>query len=860
MTFLFTDIEGSTRLWEIYPDAMRRALARHDEIMRDAIESAQGVVFKTIGDAFCAAFSTASQAVQAAVQAQQSLTTETWPAGVSLNVRMALHTGEAEHRDADYFGQPVNRVARLHSIGHGGQILLSGVTKAMVANDLPAGVGLRYLGAFRLKDIEQPEELWQVSADGLPSDFPPPRSWEDLRTNLGEDLTPFVGRKSLVRQVQELLIKHRLVTLTGTGGGGKSRLAVEAARGILTRFSGGVWLIELAELNDEDEILRAMQSALGLPVAALSKGLASLAPAIGNQQMLILLDNCEHVLSPVAKIVTAVLRSTPEARFLLTSREPTGAPGEALPRVPSMELPNPDETDLEALRSNEAISLFLERAHAQAPQFALTVENAAAVVHICRTLDGIPLALELAAARIRALPPEELAKRLEDRFRLLTNTKRGDQRHQTLRATIEWSYRTITDHEREAFEQLSVFSGNWNLAHAEQVCVDPIEDFEVLDLLTTLVDKSLIHYESLGEGRYFYLETLRQFAREQLAQRPDQEHFVCRRHALAMVELTKSAFAKFRTPGEPRALAEFVEVTPNVVSALNWTKATGDANLSGWLALGLSASLQRRGYQRDGVGPLDEALAMIGDRDAELEVNLLAERATLALDLLDGDSARPLLDRAEALAAGKDELLVRIENLQGQVALSQGDFALARSRYGSALSRSEQAQNWVEMARLHNNLGIVERRDEGGDKDVAVHHYREALELQRKHGHARGEAETINSLGVLEHSRGNREAAAALYLEAAAIESNLGHTFGVAKTLSNFGEVMAELDRHQDAVKPLGIAERFFAQIRSPYTDYTRGLLMACAQALGWSSEETEDFRARCGRVNLADALTESRP
>lgn len=863
VTFLFTDIEGSTRLWESSPELMRVSLARHDALVRQAIEDASGYVFKTVGDAFCAAFATATAAIEAATAAQLALVTEPWPPETPISVRIAIHTGAVETRDNDYFGQPVNRVARLLSVGHGSQILISGVTKAMVASDLPKASVLRYLGSFRLKDIEQPEELWQVHTEGLPSDFPDLRTWADVPTNLTGDLTTFVGRRDMVVNIADLVQKHRLVTLTGTGGGGKSRLATEVARSLMSRFPDGVWLIELAELTDLDDIVRSIQSSLNLPAAAAAQGLTSLVQAIRERNLLLVIDNCEHMLGPVAETVSAILRGSPETRLLMTSREPTGASGEVTRRVPSLELPKEGETNIAALMETESVALFVERAQSQAPHFALTQENAQAIVHICRTLDGIPLALELAAARIRALPPQELAKRLEDRFRLLTGGNRGDrQRHQTLRATIEWSYRMISELEREAFEQLSVFAGGWTLTLAEKICVEPIEDFELLDLLTALVDKSLVNFESATWGRYAYLETIRQFAREQLAARPEMELKVLKSHAEAMAIFGMECYLSFRTPTEPNALQDFVKSTPNIVAALAWAKKSGDLNLAARLTLSWSASLQRRGYQRDGVAPIDEifAMASTGDLEPELHARLLCERATLALDLLENAAAEPYILKAKEIAKELDsiELSIRAENLLGQVAMAREDFALTRSLYDEALRLSEMAKNWVETARLRNNLGIVERRDPNGDKDLAVHHYRVALDLQRQHGHSRGEAETLNSLGVLEQSRGKLAEAASLYLEAALIETRLEHSFGVAKTLSNYGEALTELGEPAKALKPFGIAEQLFRQVRSPYSEYTSGLLTKAASELGWKPEQIEDFRATCGKVELAQAVTSS--
>lgn len=865
VTFLMTDIEGSTRLWEDRSKAMAAAMRRHDALAEEVFTHHGGVVIKSRGegDSLFVVFRTATQAIQGAIYFTQATESEPWPEGIKIRSRAAIHSGEALTEGQDYYGPTVNRCARLRSVGHGGQILLSGTTKALVASELPNDVNLRFLGSYRLKDIEQAEEIWQAFKESVPHEFPALRTWADIPSNLTADLTTFVGRDTEITEINGLFDRHRMVTLTGTGGGGKSRLAVECARSMMPRFPDGVWLVELADLSDGDQVARAIQTSLRLPPATTSQGIASLVAAVQDLSILLILDNCEHLLTAVADASVAILKGARDARILATSREPIGAGGEVVRRVPSLSLPARKFSSVEVLATNESVALFMDRARTHASNFNLTSENAASVVDICRMLDGIPLALELAAARIRVLRPEELAKRLEDRFRILTGTKGALPRHQTLRTTIEWSYRMVTDLEREAFEQLSVFVGGWTLEMAEQTCGDPIDEFDLLDLLTALVDKSLVNFESGGDGRYSYFESIRQFAREQLAARPEAEAAALERHAESMAQFGTARVKKFRTTEEPEALQQLVRNIPNVVAGLNWAKKQSDRNLVAKLTLALGASHQRRGYPRDGIGPIDEVLSLgnfAETCDPEIQARLLCERASLALDLLQTDEAGPLAQRAKDIARQLNsiELTIRAENLLGQVAMAQGDFPVTRMHYNEALRLSEQSKNWVEMARLQNNLGIVERRDPLGDKDLAAVHYRAALEIQKTQEHTRGEAETLNSLGVLEQSRGNLVEAASLYLEAARIESELEHVFGVAKTLSNYGECLAELGKDQGAVRPLGIAEQLFAQIRSPYREYTAGTLTQSATRLGWSAAQLEEFRAICGRVEFKEAVTSS--
>jgi predicted ATPase/class 3 adenylate cyclase len=865
VTFLMTDIEGSTRLWEDRPGEMAEAIRRHDVLAHEILTAAGGILIKARGegDSLFAVFQSAGKAMRAAIDFLRALEQEPWPGGIRLKSRAAVHSGEAIAEGDDYYGPTVNRCARLRSVAHGGQILLSSATKPLVASKLASDVSLRFLGTYRLKDIEQPEEIWQVVAGSLQSDFPALRTSADVPTNLESDLTTFVGRSGERTEIAALLEKHRMVTLTGAGGAGKSRLGVEIARSIMTRFPDGVWLVELADLHEGNQIAQAIQTSLRLPPSAASAGIESVVGALRDRCILLIIDNCEHLLQPVAETARAILRGLPNTRILATSREPVMVAGEAIRRVPSLSVPSAETTDLRRIAANESVALFVERASAHVAGFSLTAENAEAISYICRTLDGIPLALELAAARIRVLPPADLAKRLQDRFRILTRAKGGIPRHQTLRMTIEWSYKMISDLEREAFEQLSVFVGGWTLELAEQVCQDPIDEFELLDLITALVDKSLVNFEPGERGRYSFFETIRQFAREQLAERPDVEADLLRRHAEAMAGIGMDRVRKLRTIDEPQALQELVRDLPNLFSALAWAKRESQSVLIAKLSLVIGAAYQRRGYPYDGVGPIEEALAL-GDEvialDPEVHARLLCERAALALDLLDIDVATPYAAKAHELAERFKMLEIKIlaENLLGQAAMAHDDFALTRKHYLEALRLSEEAKNWIEMARLRTNLGMVERRDPAGNKELAASLYREALAIQRERHHSRGEAETLNSLGVLEQSRGNLSEAADLYLEAAKIEQRLNHSFGIAKTLSNYGEVLSELGQKKKALLPLGIAEHIFSQVRSPHREYTGEILTRAVVDLGWSAHQIDDFRASCGRIEVSEAITAS--
>ncbi len=533
VTLLFTDIEGSTRLWEAEPEAMTLGLRRHDEILRSTIEQAGGYVFKTVGDAFCAAFSTAEAGLAAALAAQRALTGQDWPTKQPILVRMALHTGACEERDNDYFGPAVNRVARLESVAHGGQVLLSGATAELLSEAMPARVTLRDLGAHRLKDLGRPEQVYQLEADFLPGDFPPVTSLDnpDLPNNLPGQLSAFIGRQHELAEVSSLAASARLVTLTGSGGSGKTRLALQAAVELLDSALDGVWFAELAAVTDGDQVPGAVAAALGLPDHSGPGVLASVLEVLSAEDVVIVLDNCEHVIDAAARFCEQVIRYCPRVRFLATSREPLGIEGERVYRVPSMSLPPRDAISAADLAASDSVTLFVERARAHAPGFVLDDAAAPLVATICRRLDGIPLALELAAARLSSMSLRHLSERLDQRFRLLTGGSRNAlPRQQTLQATVDWSFDLLTAAEREAMRRLSVFAGGFELEAAEAICAaDEIDVIDVLDLLGSLVGKSLVLAERSkseartpdgragGEAvRYRLLETVRQYAAQEL--------------------------------------------------------------------------------------------------------------------------------------------------------------------------------------------------------------------------------------------------------------------------------------------------------------------------------------------------------
>ena len=470
-TFLLTDIEGSTRNWEASPESMHAALVKHDHLMGAVIHAHGGEVLteRGEGDSFFAAFGQASDAVAAACEAQTRLWAESWPEQAPIRVRLAIHTGEA---GLDYRGPDVNRCARLRSIAHGGQVLLSAAAAALVRTRLPDGAALVDLGPHRLRDLTHPERVFQLTHPNLPGDFPPVRSLDSYKHNLPVQLTNFVGRDREIEEVKELLFGHHLVTLTGAGGSGKTRLALQVAGELVDRFDEGVWLVDLAAVTDAATVVRAVASAVGAVESAGRPLTESLIEHVRGKKLLLIVDNCEHVIGASSELVEMLLRSLPELRIVATSREALNVPGEAAWRIPTMSLPERRRAPTaHEIARFEAVQLFADRAANARRGFALTDRDAADVAEICRRLDGIPLAIELAAARLRILSSHDILARLEDRFRLLTGGSRTAlPRQQTLRAAVEWSHDLLSEPERILFRRLSALVGGFDLDAAER-CV-----------------------------------------------------------------------------------------------------------------------------------------------------------------------------------------------------------------------------------------------------------------------------------------------------------------------------------------------------------------------------------------------------
>ena len=781
ITFLFTDIEGSTRLWEQHPEAMKLALAQHDEILRQAIERHAGHVFKTVGDAFYAAFANAPDALWAALDAQRELHAEEkgdhegrpYDNHPVIRVRMALHSGTAEQRDNDYFGPPLNRVARLMSAGHGGQTLLSAITRELVQFKLPPGAELRDMGERGLKDLIRPEHIYQLTAPGLQSDFPPLKTLEAFRTNLPVQLTSFIGREKEIDAVKNLIAKHRLVTLTGSGGTGKTRLSLQVAADLLDFFPDGVLFVELAPLSDPAFVPKTVLITLELREEAGHPILETLARYLQAKKVLLILDNCEHLVEAAAQFADAMLRVCPDLRLLVSSREALGIAGEKAWPVRSLSIPRAGAPpSVENASQYEAINLFVDRAKIVSSAFSITPANVSAVAQICARLDGIPLAIELAAARVKLLKAEQIAERLDDRFRLLTGGSRTAlPRQQTLRAMIDWSYDLLPESERVLLRRLSVFAGGWTLEAAEQVCSAKDEirsqkdedrskasllypsDFilhpsDVLDPLAQLVNKSLVVVDAddNAETRYHLLETVRQYAREKLSETGD---------GMALRDAHLQYFLGLAERAEPELVGlqvvEWVKRLEadfdNIRTALEWS-INDDPQVGLRLASTLVWFWEESNYALDGANWLEQFLTLPETHsDKILRARALEIQGRL---LIFGNTSRPkaypALQESLALFQQADDKEGIASSLLyfGVVSFHRGDVAQGKRMVFESLALHRERKDKFGMVKALTHLA---EQVDTNDYKRSLNYFNEALALCREIGYISGMAHILSNMG-----------------------------------------------------------------------------------------------------------------
>lgn len=650
VTFLFTDIEGSTRLAQDRAADWPRLLGRHRELIREAVARHGGVEVSTEGDSFFVAFDSATGGLAAAADAQRALAAEPWPEDAEVRVRMGLHTGEAEVRDGTYVGVAVHRAARIGSAGHGGQVLISDSTRALVVESLPPGIGLLALGRHRLKDLEGDEGLTQLVVDDLPTEFPPLRTLDATPNNLPTQVTSFCGREDEVREVTELLAQVRLLTLTGPAGTGKTRLALRVAAGVMDRFPDGVFFVPLGSISEVELVIPTIAHEVGLPDRGGSHPMERLTAHLRDRTTLLVLDNFEQVLG-AAPLVGELLSGVASLSVLATSRSPLHVYAEHEYGVPPLDVPDLRHLPaLDKLSQYESVALFIDRARAAVPTFMVRNENAAAIAEICYRLDGLPLAIELAAARVKLLTPQAILARLAQSTTLLTGGARDlPARQQTLRGAIDWSYDLLDEGDRRLFAGFSIFVGGAGLEAVEAVCDDP--DLDVLDHLASLVDKSLARRGETadGEPRFSMLETIRDYALEKLRDSGRHDE-IAERHATWYLDLVERAADAVMGADKRRWLDTLDVEHENLRGAVSWAIETGHAETAMRFVSALWRFWQMRGYLKEGLERTRAALAMPGAADVPaLRARALDAAGGLAYWIGDGDAALDYYEQELAL-------------------------------------------------------------------------------------------------------------------------------------------------------------------------------------------------------------------
>lgn len=895
VTFLYTDIEGSTQLWKQHHQAMAAAHARHDQILREVIEANHGSVFQVVGDAFCAAFHTAADAVRAAVQSQSELAAEEW-GEAPIQVRMGIHTGKAEVQEDGHYGGFVtlSHVQRLMSVAYGGQVLLSFTAQELVQDELPENVKLREMGQRQLKDWSRPEHIFQLVISGLQAGFPPLNTPESFPHNLPLQLTSFIGRERELAEVKELLSNSRLLTLTGPGGTGKTRLALRMGQELLQLFADGVWLVELAPLKDDSLIPQNIASIFGLRELPNMPIIDIVTDYLRAKQLLLILDNCEHLVDACAKLSDHLLRSCPQLKIIATSREALDIAGETAFQVPSLSMPDQTSITRAVAMGFESVQLFVERASAVNPKFSLTEENASDVAQICRRLDGIPLALELAAARSSIFSPKELVSRLDDRFKLLTGGSRTAlERHQTLRALIDWSYDLLSGEEQTLLRQLSVFAGGWTFEAAEAVC----PDLDVLNVLTQLVTKSLVMVgDQNNSTRYNLLETVRQYAQDKLREAGEVEQ-AHNRHLDFFVNLAETAETYMDGPRELEWSYLLDADYDNLRTALEWgmekdvEKALhlGSAvplfwlshnyEIEGWRLMSealtriqalpsgianperimLQAKAWRTiGYFANGQGHVLSSLKAF-EESAEL-YRQLGDKRMLARTLCTLGMSKALLGNPEAAYTVAEEALAlarevgdkitvggALTNIAGVVAVTQHDLDGVRSygEEGIQLLR-EAGSRWLLGMILfgYGSFAMLQ-----GYYEEARSHFEESLDLFTELRDRHRIAMIHSEFAHLDRRQGHFAQAKLLYRETIREWQKIGHRAAVAHQLESFAFIAKAQEEDQRAAKLFGAAEILRENPILPMNpmeqiEYDR---------------EVNDLRANMDEVTFAKAWAEGR-
>jgi predicted ATPase/class 3 adenylate cyclase len=816
VTFLFTDIEGSTRLLQRLGGRYADLLARHAEILRGAISEGRGTEVSTEGDSFFAVFPSPGGAVRAAVAAQRELAAEGWPDGEDVRVRMGIHTGEGTLGGENYVGMDVNRAARIAAAGHGGQVLVSGTTEALVDRSLPEGVSVRDLGEHRLKDLPEPERLLDLVIDGLPSEFPPPRTLDARPNNLPPQLTSFVGREDEVAAVRELLQAARLLTLTGPGGTGKTRLALRVAEDVLTDFADGAFFVDLSAVTDPALVPSAIAQALGVAEIADRPILDAVTEHLREREVLLILDNFEQVVE-AAPVVEDLLSAASRLKVVVTSRVVLSARGEHEYPVPPLEPPSTEVLpDLAALEGVEAVQLFTERARAASPAFRLTEENAPAVAEITARLDGLPLAIELAATRTKVLSPEQMLPRLDRRLAVLTSGARTlPERQRTLRGAIAWSYDYLEPAEQRLFTRLSTFTGGWTLDAAEAVCVPEELGIDLLDGLSSLVDKSLVRRSEpqAAQPRFSMLETIREFGLERLHDEGD-DRVTRRRHAEHFLGLVREAEPHLTAEDQAEWLDRCEREHPNIRAALRWAIDSGHSEQAQAAAGALWRFWQQRGHLGEGRRWMEEVVAMPSDQ-TEARAKALIGAGGIAWWQKDREAAGRFYEEAVAIErrlGDPGRLAEALYNLSFVVAGEDIEAATRMLEESGELFRRAGDERGVAQVLA---MGVI-RDAEMGEWAAVLSRLEETTSIWRRLGDRLHLAFDLLWLAFAHGRLGHRQDARAAALEALDIFREVDNLTGVGITLVDLAFLANWEGRHEDAIRLAAAFEALRERVGGP--------------------------------------------
>jgi predicted ATPase/class 3 adenylate cyclase/DNA-binding CsgD family transcriptional regulator len=813
--FLFTDIEGSTSLWAGHTTAMTAALERHDELLGGVIRRAGGEVFKNTGDGCCATFSSVAAAAEAAASAQRRLADAGWGELGKIRVRMAIHVGEAEPRGADWFGPALNRCARLMAIGHGGQILVSGAAHALLAQSLPAELGLLDLGVHRLRDLTQPERVWQLTGPGLEIQFPALRSLDSFRGRLPSQLSTFLGRDQELRELHDLMTSERIVTLVGTGGMGKTRLALQTATRGLDWFPDGAWFVELAPLSDSVALDHEVVATVGFRPQPSLTPRDLLTGGLREWRALLVLDNCEHLLEPVGEFVMDVLDRCPQVSVLATSRAPLRVPGERVRQVGPLSL------------DRDARALFVERASAARPGFSPEAANYDVVTAICQQLDGMPLAIELAAARLRSMTARELLDRLGQRFRLLkSDPGLHVGRHATLVGLVDWSFDLMSDSERSLLRDVGVFAGGFDVAAAHEVCVqDGSDELDTLNLLDALVEQSLLQVIELDGGtRYSMLETIRQYAVRRWTEA--QGPALRRRHAAYFLDVAEAADSQLAGSDQVRWLRRLEAEHDNMRMALRWALSSGDDSQRALrLAAALSWFWRMHSHLAEGRHWIEEALAATAGCEAHDRAFLVVRaRASNGAGLLafaqsEFGAARRFFEAALELGRDAGEPSHAGWSLHGlgRVALEEADLPRASGLLEESIALFSVGDDWRGRAYSTFFLGAVLARQ--GDTVGAEARFETAKVPLCAAGDLWGLSALMAFSAAPALARGDLQEAARRYGESLGMYAELNSGWMASQALVGLAHTASLSERWEIAVRLYGavdaLADSFGIQARS---------------------------------------------